>query len=278
MKLIEEKDGLEIQSQKLAEEASYAKELAAAAAIELRNLAEEVTKLSYENAKLTGHLAAIKEAHCRSICSQRSASYDSKQSNSNGAQPGGHPRKPEDGPLVDELQKELNARCQSEAALEAALSERDRTEHDLRGRLDEARQHEEDLENELANVWVLVAKMRRSGVNSEDMPSEGFRASNISPVGLRNGFLPSNGHSCRIPTDEISENIDGINTLEELKVSYQKERIRCKELESLISRFKVLIFFNEIYIVVAYLMPVCFTLDKIWLNSLQIYATFWLAG
>ncbi|KAG6784144.1 hypothetical protein POTOM_009829 [Populus tomentosa] len=238
VKLIEEKDGLEIQSQKLAEEASYAKELAAAAAVELRNLAEEVTKLSYENAKLSGDLAAAKETQCRSNCCQRSISYDFKQSNSNGSLPDGHIRKTEDSLLVGELQKELNERYQREASLEMALSERNRLEGELRKQLDEAKHHEEDLENELANMWVLVAKMRKSGVNAEDMPSEGVYASTTFGAGLKSGFLLSNGHSSRISKDETFENIDGMKTLEELKVSYQKERRKCKQLESIISRLK----------------------------------------
>lgn len=239
VKLIEEKDGLEIQSQKLAEEASYAKELAAAAAVELRNLAEEVTKLSYENAKLSGDLAAAKETQCRSNCCQRSISYDFTQSNSIGSLPDGRTRKTEDSLLVGELQKQLNERYQREASLEMALSERNKVEGELRKQLDEAKHHEEDLENELANMWVLVAKMRKSGVNAEDMPSEGVYASTTFGAGLKSGFLLSNGHSSRISKDETFENIDGMKTLEELKVSYQKERRKCKQLESIISRLKV---------------------------------------
>ncbi|KAH8515878.1 hypothetical protein H0E87_004340 [Populus deltoides] len=239
VKLIEEKDGLEIQSQKLAEEASYAKELAAAAAVELRNLAEEVTKLSYENAKLSGDLAAAKETQCRSNCCQRSISYDFTQSNSIGSLPDRRIRKTEDSLLVGELQKELNERYQREASLEMTLSERNKVEGELRKQLDEAKHHEEDLENELANMWVLVAKMRKSGVNAEDMPSEGVYASTTFGAGLKSGFLLSNGHSSRISKDETFENIDGMKTLEELKVSYQKERRKCKQLESIISRLKV---------------------------------------
>ena len=60
-RLLEEKDALHIQSRKLAEESSYAKELASAAAVELKNLAEEVTKLSYQNTKLAAELAASQE-------------------------------------------------------------------------------------------------------------------------------------------------------------------------------------------------------------------------
>uniref|UniRef100_A0A1J3HVT2 Kinesin-like protein n=1 Tax=Noccaea caerulescens TaxID=107243 RepID=A0A1J3HVT2_NOCCA len=53
MRLIEEKDELGKLNKKLTEEASYAKELASAAAVELQNLAEEVTRLCHENAKLS---------------------------------------------------------------------------------------------------------------------------------------------------------------------------------------------------------------------------------
>ena len=121
VRLVEEKDGLEIQSQKLAEEASYAKELAAAAAVELRNLAEEVTKLTYENAELSGDLEAAKEASCNSNFSPTS-SYDCKQNINNSFQRDGKSKKLGNEVLIEDLQKDLNARLQREAALEAALS------------------------------------------------------------------------------------------------------------------------------------------------------------
>jgi centromeric protein E len=237
VRLTEEKDGLEIQTQKLAEEASYAKELAAAAAVELRNLAEEVTKLSYENAKLTGDLTAAREGHCRSICCQRSALYDIKQNST------------KDGVLVEEFQKELNARKQREAVLETALSERDQIESGLQRRLDEAKQREEDLENELANMWVLVAKLRMSGTNADDMASKGMYASNLLQTRVRNGFLQSNGHSNKIfEEDEIYESMDKMSALEELQASYLKERRRCKELENLVSRLKVMLIIDQIFL------------------------------
>ncbi|KAL9449777.1 hypothetical protein AB3S75_011661 [Citrus x aurantiifolia] len=234
VKLVEERDGLEIQSKKLAEEASYAKELASSAAVELRNLAEEVTRLSYENAKLNSELAAAKEALSRSNFCQRSAPYEFKQSNSNGAR-----RKTEDGLLVEELQKELSARYQREADLEAALSEREQVEGELRKRIDESKRHEEDLENELANMWVLIAKMRNSGINGEDMSSRGIHALKIPRTGIKNGFMPSNPHSLKLSEeDDVCENVDGVSSFEELSASYQTERRKCKELESLISRLK----------------------------------------
>lgn len=244
MKLVEERDGLEIHSQKLAEEASYAKELASSAAVELRNLAEEVTRLSYENAKLNSELAAAKEALSRSNFCQMSAPYEFKQSNSNGAR-----RKTEDGLLVEELQKELSARYQREADLEAALSEREQVEGELRKRIDEAKRHEEDLENELANMWVLIAKMRNSGINGEDVSSRGVHALKIPRTGIKNGFMPSNPRSLKLSEeDDVCENVDGVSSFEELSASHQTERRKCKELESLISRLKVCISFSKIFL------------------------------
>ncbi|MBA0842708.1 hypothetical protein Goarm_002515, partial [Gossypium armourianum] len=60
VQLSEENSGLCVQNQKLAEEASYAKELASAAAVELKNLAGEVTRLSVQNAKLEKELLAAR--------------------------------------------------------------------------------------------------------------------------------------------------------------------------------------------------------------------------
>ena len=239
VRLLEEKDGLEIHSRKLAEEASYAKELAAAAAVELRNLAEEVTKLSYQNAKLIGDSASTKESPCKNCC-QRPGSFDGRQGNSNGARPDARSRKPGDGMSVEEFRKELNARYLRESSLETALSERDQIEGELRRRLNEAKQREEDLENELANMWVQIAKMRKSGTTLEETSSEGTHESNILQSRARNGFSPINGHSKTIfKGDKICENMDETSTSEELRTSYLKEQRRCKELESLVSRLKV---------------------------------------
>ncbi|KAE8690426.1 aspartic proteinase Asp1-like isoform X1 [Hibiscus syriacus] len=232
VKLTEEKDGLEIQSNKLTEEASYAKELAAAAAVELRNLAEEVTRLSYENAKLNGELAAAKEAHCRSNCCERTTTHDFRQNKRSDRLELGH-RKQGDRILIEELQKELNMRNQREAALEAALSEKEQIESDLRRRINEANRHEEDLENELTNMWMLIAKMRKHGVNVEDI------SSNDAQTGARNGSFPSNGHSFQsFKEEETFENLHGMETYEELRACYQEERRRCEELERLVSRMK----------------------------------------
>ncbi|XP_027148439.1 kinesin-like protein KIN-7C, mitochondrial [Coffea eugenioides] len=231
VKIIEEKDGLEVHNQKLAEEASYAKELAAAAAVELRNLAEEVTKLSYENANLTAILSAARET-CNANCCQRSASVDFKLSGGSSTQPDTNSRKPDDSFLVKELQQELNARHQREASLVAALTERDKIENELRKRVDDAKRREKDLENELANMWVLVAKMRKSGTDTEDTLLKDERMTT-------NGTSLSIGHKeQKFEENDRNEDSEEASRFEELKACYDTERKRCKELESLVSRLK----------------------------------------
>lgn len=192
VKLTEERDGLQIQSQKLAEEASYAKELASAAAVELRNLAEEVTKLSYQNVKLTAH--GKEGDSCKFNC------------------------------------------CRKADSLETELSKRDKIEVELRKRLEETKRHEEGLENELANLWVLVANMRKSGASSKENSFE----AEILQMEHKTGLLLTNGYSNKIiqPDEIIHDNMDEIRSLEELKVGYEKERRRCKELEKLVSKLQ----------------------------------------
>ncbi|KAK3002117.1 hypothetical protein RJ639_021305 [Escallonia herrerae] len=232
VKMAEEKDGLIIQSQKLAEDGSYAKELAAAAAIQLRNLAQEVTKLSYQNAKLTADLAAAKEA-------RGPASFNTKQNGSTGPRPDTRMRKRENGICMEEMEQELNARYQREASLVAALSERDTIEGELRKILDEAKRREEDLENELSNMWVLVAKLRKSANNFEDTSLEGVHASKASQTSITSGFSLGNGLSNKIfAEDETCENMEEASTFEEIKTYYLSERRRCKELESMVSRLR----------------------------------------
>uniref|UniRef100_J3LY15 Kinesin motor domain-containing protein n=2 Tax=Oryza brachyantha TaxID=4533 RepID=J3LY15_ORYBR len=213
LRLAEEKDGLEIHSQKLAEESSYAKELAAAAAVELKNLAEEVTRLSYENAKLNADLAAAKEQTRSSIQS------DTKR------------RDQENGIFVEELQKELVASCQREAVLEDTLSQKARRENELLKIIDDAKCREHDLENELANMWMLVAELKKE--NSQEDLFE-FKAT-------QNGFHSSKTDTARMMSEmEASDNRnwDGVSSFEEAKMAYNVQRRRCKELEGIVSRLK----------------------------------------
>ncbi|XWS54970.1 hypothetical protein CRYUN_Cryun10bG0135200 [Craigia yunnanensis] len=177
VQLSEENSGLRVQNQKLAEEASYAKELASAAAVELKNLAGEVTKLSVQNAKLEKELLAARElAHSRGFANQTVNGVNRKYSDS--MRPGRKGRFSgrshdlsgaadddfESWNLVpDDLKMELQARKQREAALEAALAEKEFIEDEYRKKVEEAKKREEALENDLANMWVLVAKLKKEG-------------------------------------------------------------------------------------------------------------------
>lgn len=147
-----------MQNQKLSEEASYARELASAAAVELKNLAGEVTKLSLQNAKLEKELLAAREL------------VNSRPGNGgNRTKPGRNGRisgrvNDEFDPLnsdPEDLRRELQARKQREASLEAALAEKNVIEDEYRKRVEESKKKEAALENDLANMWVLVAQLKK---------------------------------------------------------------------------------------------------------------------
>ncbi|XP_010531462.1 PREDICTED: kinesin-like protein KIN-7D, mitochondrial isoform X2 [Tarenaya hassleriana] len=173
VQIVEENSGLRVQNQKLAEEASYAKELASAAAVELKNLAGEVTKLSLQNTKLEKELATARDlAHARNTVNGANRKYN------DGTRPGRKVRlsgrSTEINGLVgddfdswsldpEDMKMELQARKQREAALEAALAEKEFIEDEYRKKMEEAKRREEVLENDLANMWVLVAKLKKDG-------------------------------------------------------------------------------------------------------------------
>ncbi|XP_010271503.1 PREDICTED: kinesin-like protein KIN-7D, mitochondrial [Nelumbo nucifera] len=178
--LMEENSGLHVQNQKLAEEASYAKELASAAAVELKNLAGEVTKLSLQNARQAKELLAAQDmAYSRGAVMQTSNGIrkyaDSKIDGIKSGRKGRLSGRSNEmlGTVYDDVEywnldpedikMELQARKQREAALEAALAEKELAEEEYRRKVDEAKKKEAALENDLANMWVLVAKLKKEG-------------------------------------------------------------------------------------------------------------------
>ncbi|KAI5388440.1 kinesin-like protein KIN-7D, mitochondrial [Lathyrus oleraceus] len=174
VQLSEENSGLHVQNQKLSEEASYAKELASAAAVELKNLAGEVTKLSLQNAKLEKELMAARDlANTRSAVAQtvngahrkyhdsRSGRKSRLSSRANENLGPGRDELESWSLEVDDLKMELQAKKQREAVLEAALAEKEIMEEEYRNRVEEAKKRESSLENDLANMWVLVAKLKK---------------------------------------------------------------------------------------------------------------------
>lgn len=164
-----------MQNQKLSEEASYAKELASAAAVELKNLAGEVTKLSLQNAKLEKELMTVRDLANSRAAIQTANGVNRKYSDARSGRKGRISSRVNDisgaglddfeswNLDADDLRLELQARKQREAALEAALSEKEFVEEELRKKAEEAKKREEALENDLANMWVLVAKLKKDG-------------------------------------------------------------------------------------------------------------------
>ncbi|XP_006662507.2 kinesin-like protein KIN-7K, chloroplastic [Oryza brachyantha] len=158
MKITEENRELVNQNHKLCEEVSYAKELASSAAVELKNLAEEVTKLSVQNAKQAKELLIAQEmAHSR---------VPGRKGRSAGR------GRDEVGTWsldLEDMKMELQARKQREAALEAALAEKEHLEEEYKKKFDEAKKKELSLENDLAGMWVLVAKLKRGALGISDL-------------------------------------------------------------------------------------------------------------
>ncbi|GKC03643.1 kinesin-like protein KIN-7K, chloroplastic [Tanacetum coccineum] len=117
--LTESKEHSEARNKKLAEESSYAKGLASAAAVELKALSEEVSKLMNTNERLSAELASQKNSP-----TNRRLLGTTKN-----------------GPL---------------------LLEKDQIEYLLQRNRRRIQTKGAYLENELANMWVLVAKLRKS--------------------------------------------------------------------------------------------------------------------
>lgn len=149
--LTEAKEQLELRNQKLSEESSYAKGLASAAAVELKALSEEVAKLMNHKERLTAELAAAKSSP-----TQRRTSAVR-----NGRRDGQIKRQNQDGSSLD-LKRELALSREREVSYEAALLEKDQQEAELQRKVEESKKREAYLENELANMWVLVAKLKKS--------------------------------------------------------------------------------------------------------------------
>ncbi|XP_076914227.1 kinesin-like protein KIN-7D, mitochondrial [Bidens hawaiensis] len=169
VQLLEENSGLLVQNQKLLEEASYAKELASAAAIELKNLANEVTKLSFQNTKLEKELAAAR-------------SNNRPKSGRNGRI---IPGRVNDEFDLEDVKKELQARKQREASLEAALAEKENIENEYRKIVEELKKKEAVLENDLANMRVHVAQLKKE-VNGTNINSVDGN-DNVNEVKVDNG-------------------------------------------------------------------------------------------
>ncbi|CAI0406570.1 unnamed protein product [Linum tenue] len=162
--LSDAKHELDNRNHKLAEESTYAKGLASAAAVELKALSEEVAKLMNQNDRLSAELAAAK------------TSSPTHRRNSTGGSTLRNGRRETQGKRLDhqaatgltaDLKKEVAAFRDREAQYEAAFVEKEQRETELQRKVEESKQREAYLENELANMWVLVAKLKKAHANAE---------------------------------------------------------------------------------------------------------------
>ncbi|XP_024525244.1 kinesin-like protein KIN-7E, chloroplastic [Selaginella moellendorffii] len=197
--LLEVKDGLYLENQNLNEEASYAKELASAAAVELKHLADEVTKLSLQNSKLNSELAAAEASAYRT----GTATVSKANANKMGRNPGA-----DEDILLDDC--------------ELLPKESSRNYQELEKKLEESRQREVSLESDLANMWVLVAKLKKEKEEAE--------------AGRK--FSTENGHTDGNGELTINEETEQWGTLKELKVYLKDEKQRVSEMERFISQLK----------------------------------------
>lgn len=147
---------LQHRNQKLAEESSYAKGLASAAAVELKALSEEVAKLMNHNDRLSAELSSIKNSP-----GQRRTSLGSSGTVRNGRRDA-QVKRNDHGASPSDMKRELAVSRERELSYEAALVEKEQKEAQLQRKVEESKQREAYLENELANMWVLVAKLKKS--------------------------------------------------------------------------------------------------------------------
>ncbi|KAJ0233809.1 Kinesin-like protein KIN-7L [Hirschfeldia incana] len=160
--LSELKEELELRNQKLAEESSYAKELASAAAVELKALSEEVARLMNRNERLAADLASAN----KSSVTPRGGKTGNPR---NGRKESPLVKRKEQDSSLMELKRELSMIKEREVSFEAVLVEKVQREAELQRTVEESKEREAYLENELANMWVLVAKLRRSQGDSSDI-------------------------------------------------------------------------------------------------------------
>lgn len=179
----ESKEQLEHRNQKLAEESSYAKGLASAAAVELKALSEEVAKLMNHNERLSAELAAQKNPnnHRRAISAPRNGRRDS------------HTKRADQGVPAADVKRELALSRERELSYEAALLEREQREAELQKKVEESKQREAYLENELANMWVLVAKLKKSQAGEPEVSDSTREIQSVDSFEIWNDSLVTKG-------------------------------------------------------------------------------------
>ncbi|PKA64190.1 Kinesin-like protein NACK1 [Apostasia shenzhenica] len=236
------------ENHRLSEEATYAKELASAAAAELKNLTEEVTKLSLQNARQAKELSAAQEF----VTSRNSGVGIRKYSESrNDVIKLGRKGRPASrssdissslyddagywNPDMDAIKMELQARKQREMALESALAEKELLEEEYKRKFDESRKREAALENDLAGMWILVAKLKKGVLGESDL---NFDARSSNGTDLADDMKENkHDHDSIIPKD--------IHVTDRLIKPINDQLNQNFELEPLLSRLKLFLLLGQ---------------------------------
>nr|AMS24220.1 kinesin 7-Ic protein [Marsilea vestita] len=204
IELIEEKGGLQVHAQKLGEEALYAKQLASAAAVELKNLAEEVTRLTFQNVKLQKDLTTAQEISQSKVFIK---------------------------PAIGDLQREVNSIIERETNI--VLADKENMEARLHWKLEEAKKKEAELENDLAGMWLLISKLKGA-----DAFPEQHRKDQLTVDGGDYGFrIPAEKDPNVLSSINVKKSEKELS-IDDLKTGLEMEKRRNKEMEILISRLK----------------------------------------
>jgi centromeric protein E len=88
------------------------------------------------------------------------------------------------GGSVSDIKRELAMSREREVSYEAVLLEKDQREADLQRKVEESKQREAYLENELANMWVLVAKLKKSHGAETDLSESTRETQRVDGFGI----------------------------------------------------------------------------------------------
>lgn len=107
-----------------------------------------------QNERLAGELAAAQ----KSSPAQRRTSIPLR----NGRRDGHISRRNDQSVLTTDMKRELALSRERELSYEAALTEKEQREAELQRKIEESKEREAYLENELANMYITVAKLKKS--------------------------------------------------------------------------------------------------------------------
>ncbi|CAM6110678.1 unnamed protein product [Calypogeia fissa] len=237
----QDKEILQNEGQQLADEAAFARELASRAVVELKNLADEVTKLSYQNAQLSNDLSTAQELAFATAAKlpPKLKHTVSKQcqtdelSTTNGLIDDMSIRKslPNKNPYLNDVGQELKVTQEIQDSLKVALMEKEQKEADLLKQVEESKRRETDLENDLAGMWVLVAQLRKEqelAKVADNTPKQESRSNSVGE------YFQNDSKGVKVKDVYEQPSVQ----LEDVQSQVRREQQRSQELETTILHLK----------------------------------------